>query len=224
MRLAALFSGGKDSALAARLAEEAGHEVAYLVTMRSANPDSYMFHTVNVDAARLQAEAWGKMWVEAWTAGEKERELEDLKAVLSRLPVEGVVSGAIASSYQRRRVDDVCRELGLAHLSPLWSRDRAELLGLVLDKGMRVIFTAVAAYGLDETWLGRELDAEAVSRLMMLHEDYGVDPCGEGGEYESLVLDSPWFTEALHVQKAETTWDGVSGRYVIEEAVLRGKG
>ena len=223
MRLAALFSGGKDSTLAARLAEEDGHQVSYLVTMRSGNPDSYMFHTVNVEVAGLQAEAWGKQWVQAWTAGEKEKELDDLKAALDGLPVEGVVSGAIASSYQRDRVERVCGELGLTLLSPLWGRGREELLRLVLDKGMKVIFTAVAAQGLDESWLGRRLDEVAVKELLALSRDYGVDPCGEGGEYESLVLDAPWFRRKVVVSEAERTWDGVSGRYVIREARLSGK-
>ncbi|MFH2112558.1 MAG: diphthine--ammonia ligase [Candidatus Bathyarchaeota archaeon] len=223
MRLAALFSGGKDSVLSARLAEQMGHEVAYLVTMRSENPDSYMFHTVNIDTTRLQAEAWGKRWVEARTAGEKEREIEDLKSVLAGLDVDGVVSGAIASTYQRDRVDRVCRELGLAHVSPLWGRDRAELLMQILVEDMRVIITAVAAHGLDESWLGKELNMETVNQLLRLRKDYGVDPCGEGGEYESLVVDAPWFMKKVVVSKVEKTWDGLSGRYVIKEARLREK-
>lgn len=223
MRVAALFSGGKDSTLAARLAEEDGHKVPYLVTMMSENPDSYMFHTVNVDVAGLQAEAWGKQWVQAWTAGEKESELDDLKAALEGLPIEGVVSGAIASSYQRDRVERICGELGLTHLSPLWGRSREELLRTVLSRGMRVIFTAVAAQGLDGSWLGEELDEAAVRRLLKLNAEYGVDPCGEGGEYETLVLDALWFRKKIVVSKAEKTWDGVSGRYVISEAHLRPK-
>lgn len=223
MRLAALFSGGKDSVLSARLAEKNGHEVPCLVTMRSENLDSYMFHTVNIDATRLQAEAWGKRWVEARTAGEKEREIEDLKPVLARLDMDGVVSGAIASSYQRDRVDRVCRELGLTHVSPLWGRDRAELLMQIIDEGMEVIITAVAAHGLDESWLGKELNLETVSQLLRLRKDYGVDPCGEGGEYESLVVDAPWFRKKMVVSKVEKIWDGLSGRYVIKEARLREK-
>ena len=223
MRLAALVSGGKDSILSARLAEKMGHEVPCLVTMRSENLDSYMFHTVNIDATRLQAEAWDKRWVEARTAGEKEKEIEDLNSIISELEVEGVISGAISSSYQRDRVDRVCRELGLAHFSPLWGRDRVELLMQVLGEGMEVIITAVAAHGLDESWLGRALNPETVGQLLRLRKEWGVDPCGEGGEYESLVLDTPWFRKRIVVSKVEKTWDGVSGRYVIKEAHLREK-
>ena len=223
MRLAVLFSGGKDSCYAARLAEEAGHDVDYLVSMRSENPDSYMFHTVNIGLTELQAYAWGKEHVEAKTRGVKEKELDDLERSLGGLDVEGVVTGAIASSYQRERVDRICGELGLEHLSPLWGRERVGLLNEMLRRGMVIVISAVAAQGLDQKWLGAKLDRQAVNRLVQLMDRYGVDPCGEGGEYESLVLDAPWFRYGIEVKEAERSWDGVSGRYRVVEADLRPK-
>src|SRR4030042_1627303 len=93
------------------------------------------------------------MKVAALFGGGKERELDDLKEALEGLPVDGVVSGAIASSYQRDRVERVCGELELTHMSPLWGRGREELLRAVLGEGMEGIFTAVAAQGLAESWL-----------------------------------------------------------------------
>ncbi len=220
MRLAGLFSGGKDSCYAARLAEEEGHDVVYLVSMRSENPDSYMFHTVNIGLTELQAYAWGKEHVEAETRGVKEKELDDLKRCLKGLDVEGVVTGAVASSYQRERVDRICDELGLERVSPLWGRERVGLLNEMLSRGMVIVFSAVAAQGLDQKWLGRKLDKQALNSLVQLRERYGVDPCGEGGEYESLVLDAPWFRYRIEVKKAERSWDGVSGRYRVVEADL----
>jgi len=224
MRLAGLFSGGKDSCYAARLAEEAGHSLDYLVSMRSENPDSYMFHTVNVGLTELQAYAWGLEHVEARTRGVKEKELEDLKRCLETLDVEGVVTGAVASSYHRRRIDGICGELGLEHVSPLWGRERVGLLNEMLRSGMVIVFSAVAAQGLDRGWLGAKLDRQAVNRLVGLRDRFGVDPCGEGGEYESLVLDAPWFRYRIEVRRAERSWDGVSGRYRVVEANLRPKG
>ena len=223
MRLAALFSGGKDSAYAARLMELEGYDVQYLVSMRSKNPDSYMFHTVNIGLTELQAYAWGKEHVEAETRGVKEQELDDLKRCLKGLDIEGVVTGAIASSYQRERVDRICDELGLEHVSPLWGRERVGLLNEMLSRGMVIVFSAVAAQGLDQKWLGAKLDRQAVNRLVQLMDRYGVDPCGEGGEYESLVLDAPWFRYRIEVKEAEHSWDGVSGRYRVVEADLRPK-
>ncbi len=223
MRLAGLLSGGKDSVYAARLTQLEGHTLAYLVSLRSKNPDSYMFHTVNIYLARLQAEAWGIEYREAVTEGEKEEELADLKQALSELDIDGVITGAIASNYQRERIDKIAKDLGLKHLAPIWGRNREELLVEMMGSGMESIFSAVAAHGLDKTWLGKSLDKERVTRLKKLNEKFGVDMCGEGGEYESLVVDAPWFSKRIEILAAEETWDGVSGRYNIHEAKLVGK-
>lgn len=221
MRLAGLLSGGKDSVYAARLMQEA-HDLAYLVSLRSKNPESYMFHTVNIDLAKLQAEAWNIEYREAVTEGEKEEELTDLKKALSELDIDGVITGAIASNYQRERIDKIAEDLGIKHLSPIWGRNREELIREMLGSGMKIIFSAVAAHGLDKTWLGEILDQKRVSKLKVLSEKYGVDMCGEGGEYESLVVDAPWFSKRIEIIDAEKTWDGVSGRYNIREAKLVG--
>ena len=220
MRLASLFSGGKDSTYATHLAAGGGDEVEYLVTMRSRREDSWMFHTVNIDLAPMVAEAFGIENINAETSGEKEKELEDLRSVLDGLDVEGLVTGAIASTYQRRRVDRICEELGLIHVAPLWGRDGFELLQEMLSEGLVIVVTAVAAHGLDETWLGRVLDEEAAEELRNLNERFGVNVCGEGGEMETLVLDAPWFSKRLSIERAQPVWDGVRGSYLVEEARL----
>lgn len=224
MRLAALFTGGKDSTYAARLAAEGGDEVAHLVTMHSRREDSWMFHTVNIHLAHMVAEAVGIDHITAATSGEKEEELDDLKRALGGLDVDGVVSGAIASTYQRSRVERICDELGLEHRAPLWGRDGRGLLEEMLSAGLIVVVTAVAARGLDRRWLGRVLDARAVEELDELHRRFGVDVCGDGGEMETLVLDAPWFRSRLEITRARSVWDGVSGSYLVEEARLLPKG
>ena len=220
MRLASLFSGGKDSTYATHLAAEGEDEVTCLVTMRSRREDSWMFHTVNIGLAPMVAEAFGIEIVTAETGGEKETELEDLVEVLRGLEVEGLVSGAIASTYQRRRVDRICEELGLLHVAPLWGRDGFDLLVEMISEGLVAIVTAVAAMGLDRSWLGRVLDLEAAKELRELNERFGVDVCGEGGEMETLVIDAPWFKRRLDIVSARPVWDGVRGSYLVEEARL----
>ena len=220
MRVAALFSGGKDSTYAARLAEMQSHEVAFLVSMEPARPDSCMFHTINLNLTPLLAEAMGKRLVTAPTSGEKEKELKALRETLSTLDVDGVVTGALASTYQKSRVDAICQDLGLAHLSPLWGRDPKEVLWEEIAVGMEIILTAVAAAGLDEGWLGRRLDEKAARELGRLNERYRLNVCGEGGEYESLVLDAPWFRSRLKIIEATKEWDGSSGVYRVKRARL----
>ena len=220
LRLAALFSGGKDSTYAAHLAAEMGHEVSYLVTMLPARDDSWMFHTVNIALAPLVAQAVGIESLVVDTSGEKEEELGELKTAVSELDVDGLVTGAIASNYQRSRVNAICRELEIEHLAPLWGRESPELVHEMVDCGMTFIVTAVAAMGLDEGWLGRAIDAAALQELRSISERYGVDVCGEGGEMETLVLDAPWFTGRLEILSAKPHWDGVRGSLHVEEAQL----
>ena len=223
VRLAALFTGGKDSTYAAHLAEDLG-ELRYLVTMIPQREDSWMFHTVNIELASLIAEAYGVEHVAASTSGVKEEELQDLRRVLEGLDVDAVISGAIASNYQRRRIDKLCQQLGLKHITPLWGRNSAELLKEMLEAGLRIMVTGVAALGLDERWLGRIIDEEALRELLELNRRYGINICGDGGEMETLVLDAPWFRYRVEILEAERLWDGISGVYHIRRAELIPKG
>jgi len=216
MRLVSLFTGGKDSVYATHLARKVGDEVVCLLSMRPRRSDSWMFHTVNLHLVPLSAEALGVPLMEVETSGERERELEDLKRALGRLDVEGVVSGAIASNYQRRRIERVCRDLGLVPVMPLWGRDPAQLLGEMIDSGMVIMVTAVAALGLDERWLGRILDHEALRELVDLNRRLKVNVCGDGGEMETLVLDAPFYRKRLRVLRAERRWEGGSGTLFVE--------
>ncbi len=170
-----------------------------LVTVKPRREDSWMFHTVNLHLVHLLAEAQGLELVTVESSGEKEAELEDLKHALGALDIDGVVTGAIASNYQRERVDAICVELGLTHVSPLWGRSSPELLDEVIEAGMEVVVTAVAAMGLDECWLGRVLDGDAAGELKELGLRHGFDVCGEGGELETLVVDAPWFGKRLEI-------------------------
>jgi diphthine-ammonia ligase len=221
MRLASLFSGGKDSTYAAHLASLSWDKVVCLVTVRSGREDSWMFHTVNVHLSSFLARAIGIENVVVETSGEKEREVDDLMRGLEGLDVDGLVTGAVASNYQKSRVDKICDELGLRHVAPLWGRSSPELLDEVLDARMEFMITAVAARGLDETWLGRIIDRAAARDLKGLSRRYGFDVCGEGGEMETLVLDAPWFGSRLEIIRARKVWDGVRGSYLVEEAALK---
>ena len=223
MKLAALFSGGKDSTYAAHLAEKGGHEVSIFACMRPARGDSYMFHAVNIHLTPLVAEAQGKPLASAPSSGEKEKEVEELKRLIEILDVKGVVSGAIASKYQRDRVNQICAELGITHLSPLWGKAPQELLEAEIKSGMEIIMIHVAANGLDKSWLGRRIDIKAAAELAKLAERYGINVCGEGGEYESLVVDAPWFRKRLEIDKAEVIWEGTSGTYSVQGAHLAPK-
>lgn len=223
MKAAALITGGKDSLYALMKALEMGCEVEYLVCMAPRRRESWMFHWVNVHLTPLVSEAVGIPLVYRETSGVAEKEVEDLRQVVSELGVDALVSGAVASRYQKTRIDGICSELGIRHVAPLWGRDQAELLSEMLSAGLDVVFTAVAALGFGRDWLGRRLDQGALEGLLDLSRRYGVNPCGEGGEYETLVLDAPVYRKRIAIVRSRTVWLGDSGYLVVEEARLEEK-
>jgi len=223
MNVAVLISGGKDSALALYRVLKRGYNVKYLVTVLPQREDSWMFHYPNVELTSLFAEACGLPLVRAETLGVKERELEDVKRLLENLDVEGVVSGAVCSNYQKSRLDRICSEIGLESIAPLWHEDPKRLMKELIENNFLVIFTGVYAYGLNQAWLGRRLDRDALKDLIILNEKYGISIVGEGGEYETLVLDAPFFKKRIRILKAKTFWSGDSGYLLVEEARLEDK-
>jgi len=220
MRAAALFTGGKDSTRALQAALEDGLDVEYLVTIVPQREDSWMYHSAALNVIDLLSEAIGIPLVKQPSPGVKEEEVEDLYRALSKLDVEAVVTGAVASVYQRSRVEAVCRRLGLRLYAPLWGVDEEKYLECLIKEGYEIIFVSVSALGLDERWLGRRLDEEALRDLRRLKRLYGLSLALEGGEAETLVLDSPVHKRRLVIEEAEKEWSGRSGVLKILRAHL----
>ena len=224
MKLAVLFSGGKDSMLALDMAAE-HHDIAGLITLLSLNPDSYMFHTPLVSQTALQAECMGLPHIIVETPGVKERELDDLKKAVEiaveEWGVDGVVSGAVASVYQAARIQRVCRRVGVWSFNPLWQMPQQEVVAEVVRRGYRVFISRVAGYPLDERWLGRFLDEGTVEELASLADEMGLSPAGEGGEFETFVVDGPFFKRPLRVVEMSRYYSNFSGHV---DVVLEGCG
>ncbi len=223
MRVACLFSGGKDSTYAAYVAQQRGWEIGPLLTIRPADPESMMFHVPNLHLASLQAEAMGLPLLEETAAAGEEGELAALRRAFERSRAEGIVVGAIASDYQHSRVNRVAHVLGLPVFAPLWRQDPRQLVREYLRAGLRIVFSSVAAEGLDASWLGRTWDDATVADLLRLQESHGVHPCGEGGEFETLVLDGPMFRKRLVIDRAELLWTGRAGVWRVVAAHLADK-
>ena len=226
MKVAVLFSGGKDSTMAVYNALERGEDVMYLLSVKSANDESYMFHVPNIHLTDLLAEAMNIPIISIETDGIKEAELQDLKRgfqKLKSLGVECIYTGALYSVYQKSRIEKLCEELGLEVVSPYWHVNELEYMQLIVSLGFEVIISGVAAYGLDEKWLGRRIDDDCISDLVALNEKVGLNLAFEGGEAETLVLDGPIFEKRVRIIKDTKQWHVDSGLYIIEEAVLEEK-
>jgi len=212
VKLVALFSSGKDSCYAMYIMKKLNYNIKCLVTINSKNKDSYMYHTPNVHLAQLQAEALGIPIIMQESSGEEEKELEDLREALLKARkvhnIEGVVCGAIFSTYQRNRVQRVAESLGLKVFTPLWHKNQEILLRELTANGFEVIISSIASDGLDEKWLGRKLDEQMINELVELNKKNGINVAFEGGEAESLVLNCPMFRKKLIVESASKIMDG----------------
>jgi len=220
MKLVALFSGGKDSTFAVFKALKEGHTIEYLATVHSKNPESFMYHTANIGLTVFQAESMAMRLVSSECLGEKEKEVHELDNLLKGTDAEAVLCGAIRSNYQKSRVSKVCKSLNLKLLSPLWHVDEEKYLRELVAACFEVIITDVAADGFDESWLGRRIDEKTIADLLILKKKHKISIVGEGGEYETAVLDCPLFRQRIEVTKAEKVWHGTSGRYVISDAKM----
>ena len=224
MTVSALVSGGKDSLYAAYLAETQGWPVDELVTLRPRVADSLMFHTPNLDLVALQAEAWGKRHRSEVVSGSDEAaELEALERALSgdRGPV---VVGAIASSYQWARVVRVADRLGRRVYAPLWRVDPERVVREEIAAGLDIRFVHLAAEPLTPDLLGRTLDLETLSEIGRRSRSVRrVNPAGEGGEYETLVVDTPFWSKRLELERARREIDRSTARLVVETARLADK-
>ena len=201
MKLALLFSGGKDSTYAGYLAKKAGYEISCLISIISENPDSYMFHTPRIELTKEQAKLIGIPIIQKITKGKKELELEDLekaiKQAIKEYRIEGIVTGAIESIYQASRIQIICDKLDMECFNPLWQKDQIELLNELIKNKFDVIITRVAAHGLDESWVGRKIDKKFIKEISELNKKYQLNPAGEGGEFETLVVNCPMFKSKL---------------------------
>ncbi len=230
-----LFSGGKDSSWALYQAIEQDLPVERLVTVHPAG-DSYMYHVPATELASLAAESIDIPLVDIRpddfgaedvpdASAQGDEELQPLEAALSELATDldggiaGLTAGAVESEYQTSRIEAMADRLDAELFAPLWQREPTTLAEEMLAAGFEITIIQVAAAGLDESWLGRTLDADALAELQTLNDEYGVHVLGEGGEFETLVTDGPHMDRPIELEYT-TEFDGTRGTIQIDDAWL----
>ena len=197
------------------------------ITIQSKNAESYMFHTPNILLTGLQAKAAQIPLISEETAGEEERELDDLTRAIRRAKrefnLDGIVSGAIQSVYQASRIERICHDQGLWCLSPLWLCDQKAYMEDLIQAGFDVIIAGVFSAPFDERWLGERIESDLLERLIAVRERFGISLTGEGGEYESLVCDAPFFSRRIRIEGHETFYKNHNGRFLVTSAHLEEK-
>ena len=215
MKLALLLSGGKDSLYSGYLAKKHGHEITCVISVVSKNKESYMFHTPSISLTEKQAQVMRVPIIIQKSTGKKELELKDLENAMgyakNKYEVEGVITGAIQSVYQSSRIQKICNKLKLECFNPLWQTDEKEYLNDLIKNKFSVILTGIFAYPLNQSWLGRKIDKKFISDISQLNKKYKVSLAGEGGEYETFVLNCPLFKKELKVKSFKDVDEGENG-------------
>ncbi|MHA2060100.1 MAG: diphthine--ammonia ligase, partial [Candidatus Ranarchaeia archaeon] len=194
-----------------------------ILTVISQNRESYMFHTPALEAMDYIEKALDIPLVKVHTPGVKEEEVLDLHRAIRKLRPKGIIAGAIASTYQRDRLRTICEEEQIDLVTPLWKKESHWVIETLLARKYEVMFVGVGAQGLTKEWLGRTLTPEVYDELKILEKKYHVNVSGEGGEYESLVLDAPLYHSRLEIQDSTVHWDKLSGWLELKKIQLKPK-
>lgn len=225
MKVAALFSGGKDSTYSIYKVKQMGHDVKCLVTIFPKSSNSHLLHFSAIESTELQSKTLEiPQIISTLDSDELKEEMNVLEMLLEKakrdFQIEGLVHGGISSEFQKKCFEKICEKIDLKIISPLWKINAKEYMNDLIDSKFKFILTSVSSGGLDETWLGKIISADDISQLEKLSNKYGFNLNFEGGEAETFVIDCPLYSYPIKIKKSKTVWDGYIGRFEIEDAHL----
>ncbi|MCE2615194.1 MAG: diphthine--ammonia ligase [Nitrosopumilus sp. (ex Thoosa mismalolli)] len=225
MKIASLFSGGKDSAYAIHLMQKQGNDVVVLITIFPNSAESHLLHHPNMFWTKLQAESMNiPQLITESNSDVTEDELIQIEKLLitakEKFNIEGIVHGGIKSNFQKEKFETICQKLDLRVFTPLWNTEAEKYMKDLLDSNFSFMMTSVTSEGLDDAWLGKKITNSDLSILKNLSGKYGFNLNFEGGEAETFVVDCPMFSSPIEITKFEKNWDGYRGRFEIVDAEL----
>ena len=225
MKLACLFSGGKDSTYAIHLAKKQGHDVVCLLSIFAKSEESHLLHHPNLRWTKLQSES---MNIPQLTIISNSNETNDELIVMEKLlqnakeqfQIDGLVHGGIKSKFQKEKFETLCLKLNLVSIAPLWETNPKEYMNQLLDSNFHFMMVTVSSDGLDEQWLGKLISKSDIEVLNNLSDKFGFNLNFEGGESETFVINCPLFSNSIQINKFTKNWDGYRGRFEIVDAEL----
>ena len=225
MKVASLFSGGKDSTYAIHLAKKQGHEIVCLLSIFTKSEESHLLHHPNLKWTKLQSES---MKIPQLTIISNSNETNDELIVMEKLlqnakeqfQIDGLVHGGIKSKFQKEKFETLCLKLNLVSIAPLWETNPKEYMNQLLDSNFHFMMVTVSSDGLDEQWLGKLITQSDIEVLNNLSDKFGFNLNFEGGESETFVINCPLFSYPIKINKFTKNWDGYRGRFEIVDAEL----
>jgi diphthine-ammonia ligase len=197
----ASWSGGKDGCFACYLALAQGYKVSHLVNFISKQYQRVNFHGTEKQLIQLQGEAIGIPVFQRETTPDG-YEAKFKEAVRTLLPegIEGMVFGDIYNDEHLAWVERVCADLSIEAVEPLWGKSTDDVIDQFLDAGFEAVIVAANASLIDQEWLGRGVDRDFSEYL----KSKNIDPCGESGEYHTLVVNGPLFKRRIEITESRT--------------------
>jgi diphthine-ammonia ligase len=228
LRVACLFSGGKDSTYSLYLAKQWGLSVDCLLTLIPHSEESSLFHCPNIWTTKLQSQALDipiiTKKINSISIDEEYNKLDELiSQANNNYRIEGIVHGGIRSNFQKNKFDKICKKYNLKLISPLWHIDDYYYMNKLLKNNFVIQITSVSSMGLDANFLGIILNDSTLEDLYRRSKKYGFNLSFEGGEAETLVLDCPIFKKKLEILTSKIHWDGQRGIVEISDISLLNK-
>lgn len=225
MKLASLFSGGKDSVYAIYLAKQQGHQITCLLSIFAKSDESHLLHHPNLQWTKLQSQSMNIPHLTLESNSDNVDDelilLEDLlKSAKEKFGIDGLVHGGIKSKFQKEKFSSVCGKLGLSVMSPLWDSEPKKYMNDLIDANFDFIMTTVSSDGLDDSWLGKPISKSEIDKLIQLSKKFEFNLNFEGGESETFVTNCPLFSYPIKIIQFEKNWDGYRGRFEIVDAEL----
>ena len=225
MKLACLFSGGKDSTYAIHLAKKQGHDIVCLLSIFTKSEESHLLHHPNLRWTKLQSESMNipQLTIHS-NSDETNNELIVMEKLLQnakeQFQIEGLVHGGIKSKFQKEKFETLCLKLNLVPIAPLWETEPKKYMNELLDSDFHFMMITVSSDGLDEQWLGKLISKFDIKILNDLSDKFEFNLNFEGGEAETFVIDCPLFSNPIKINKFIKNWDGYRGRFEIVDAEL----
>ena len=133
--------------------------------------------------------------------------------------IDAIVTGALRSDYQKTRIEQMAQRLGIKSFCPLWHHNPLNHMRDLVHHGFELIFCSVSCDGLDQDWIGKKLDKNSLDELELLAEQNRFSIDGEGGEFETTVLNSPWMNRRISIN-GDTVWSGRRGHLSISDVTF----
>ena len=225
MKLAAFFSGGKDSCYAIYKAKKLGHTIEALITIIPYSDESNLLHYDNITKTKVQSESMNISHIIGKSVSTKTTdEISLLHKLISEaknnFQIEGIVHGGISSEFQKSKFESICDDLELKLISPLWHENASVYMKNLLDDNFEFIICSVTTNGLDDRWLGKKITYADLEILEKLSKKFQFNLNFEGGEAETFVLNCPIFNNPLKIIEFKKKWDGYRGRFEIVDVGL----